>query len=67
MHQPHEQRVIEEQAELDARLEKLSKFLDGETYQELDRVDQALLTAQAHAMQAVNVILCLRIARFKQE
>lgn len=62
---PHEQRVLEEKAELDGRCGKLAAFLITPIYARLDEPDQALLSQQHKAMIRLSDILGLRIARFK--
>lgn len=63
--QSHEQRVVDEAAELADRLDKLAIFIDGSAiFQALQEVDQTLLVQQRYAMQMYLSILNLRIARF---
>lgn len=64
-YQPHEQRVIDEKADLDARAAKLATFLAGELFAGLPLVDQHLLALQHDAMGAYSYILGERIARFE--
>ena len=61
---PHEQRVVGERAELNAKLEKLKAFFGTPIFAGLDQVDQGLLTLQAMVMGHYVEILDARIARF---
>lgn len=62
---PHEQRVIDEKAQLDDRMEKLVAFLGSETFTQVDTYNQLLLQMQAHAMTTLSGILNLRISQFE--
>ena len=60
-----QQRVIQEKAELDARLTKLAAFTSSNpVFKTLDDVEQVLLCRQTFAMQELSDILADRIARF---
>lgn len=61
---PHQQRVLAEAVELDERLQKLSAFIDGEAFKEIDADEQARLTAQAGAMASYLAVLQERIGAF---
>lgn len=61
---PHQQRVIDEKAELDERLAKLHAFLKTGIFKSLPDEDQILLDRQATAMSILSGILKARIARF---
>ncbi len=61
---PHQQRVLVEAGELDERLQKLSAFIDGEAFKQVDTDEQARLTAQAGAMASYLAVLQERIAAF---
>lgn len=63
-YQPHERRVIEEKAELDAKLLKLREFTATEKFASLDMAEQRLLQGQAVAMDGYSSILRRRIERF---
>ena len=41
--QPYEQRVMDEKAELDARLERLRAFMGGQTFRSLDNLQRDLM------------------------
>ncbi|MDE1483413.1 hypothetical protein KKJ17_07670 [Xenorhabdus bovienii] len=61
---PHQQRVIDELAELDEKIEKLSDFIGGAIYNELEETDRVLLAMQLSVMKAYSEILHKRINRF---
>jgi hypothetical protein len=63
--QPHQQRVVDEKAELDERREKLDKFLDTETFENLPQHEKTLLVRQSYLMLEYSNILGERIAAFK--
>jgi hypothetical protein len=56
-------RLVEEQAQLDEKLEKLNAFNDSEKANEIDPVQKDLLLIQAGAMYTYNECLKVRIAR----
>ncbi len=61
----YQQRVIDEQAELNTRLQKLIVFLeDSPVFDALSGYDKALMYAQREAMVKYNHCLVDRIARF---
>ena len=60
-------RVVAEKTELDARLEKLVKFVPTDAFQALDREAQNLLHAQKAAMIDYSNVLTERIALFTKE
>lgn len=61
---PHQQRVVDEKAELDERLAKLDAFLKTGTFKSLRDEEQILLDRQAVAMRILSGILRERIALF---
>ena len=61
---PHQQRVVDEKAELDERLGKLHAFLKTGVFKSLPDEDQILMDRQARAMRMLSGILGERIARF---
>lgn len=67
-YQPYQQRVIDEQSDLEEKITKLSKFI-GTDYacSELDTFDLKLLSLQLSAMDKYNDILKLRISRFGEQ
>ncbi|QJD98645.1 hypothetical protein HH212_00135 [Massilia forsythiae] len=62
--QPHQQRVADEQAELDGRRIKLQAFFDTTTFASLDEAEQQRMRTQYVAMKALSDILGERIAAF---
>lgn len=62
--QPFQQRVIDEKAELDAKLEKLAAFRETPTCEALDYPERADLAIQQDAMTSYSLALGRRIARF---
>jgi hypothetical protein len=61
---PHQQRVVDEKAELDERLAKLIPFLDTAIFAGLDDAEKSLLRQQSHAMACLSAILGERIDAF---
>lgn len=64
--QDFQQRVIEEKEELDARLEKLCLFSNGNTFATLPIAEQERMNTQRHLMCALSAVLGSRIAAFKE-
>ena len=63
--QPHQQRVVDEKSELDAKILALSNFVSTSmTFVALNHKDQDLLTMQLHTMRDYSRTLGLRIERF---
>lgn len=62
--EPHEERLVEEAAELESRLERLEAFLPGPVFADLNAAERRRLKAQAHYMAAYLAILQARIAAF---
>ncbi len=62
--QPHQQRVVDEKAELDERLEKLITFSNGNFYASLPWAEQERMNTQRHLMCALSAVLGARIAAF---
>jgi hypothetical protein len=60
----HQQRVIDEKAELDAKIVKLCDFLRSAAYRALPEADQRLLDRQLSHMRDYAHILFMRVARF---
>ncbi len=60
-----QQRVVREAAELDARIAKLSAFLDEKRCR-VSGDDESILVAQVMSMHAYTVLLHLRISRFPE-
>lgn len=62
---PHEERVVQEKADLDEKLVKLRAFLgDEQKFAAIPAEDQWLLRMQLDAMDQYSRTLGLRIARF---
>jgi hypothetical protein len=62
--QPHQQRVVDEKAELDSKLEKLRAFLPSPIFAKLDEDERKRLFTQANIMSDYSEILGERIAAF---
>jgi len=58
-----QQRLIEEQAQLEEKLDKLDAFLMSENVKEIDDTQKALLSVQATAMNTYNQCLKERLIR----
>ena len=65
--QPHEQRVLDEKAELDARLERLRTFMASHVFKSLDNLQRDLMSRQASYMAAYSPTLAERIATFVKD
>jgi hypothetical protein len=61
---PHQQRVVDEKAELDERLRKLMTFTVTPTFAALDEAERNRLAQQAATMAMYSDILADRIAAF---
>lgn len=64
MYAPHEQRVVDEKAELDERREKLTAFYSTPIFHGLPESEQSRLLRQGVAMRAYSEVLGERIAAF---
>ena len=62
--QPHQQRVVEEKAELSDKLDKLETFHDGSIYAGLPPAEQSRLTRQLCIMKLYEQVLSERISAF---
>lgn len=62
---PHQQRVVEEKAELDDKLGKLQKFIQGDVFSTIDPFEQVNLRDQSRIMAEYSRILGVRIANFR--
>ena len=65
--QPHEQRVVDEKTELDARLERLRHFMTTGVFRSLDNLERDLMWRQAAYMSAYSQTLGERIATFVKD
>lgn len=61
---PHQARVLEEAAQLDAKVVKLGEFFSGEIFKRLPELEQSLLREQYNAMRRYAAVLAARIALF---
>lgn len=61
---PHQQRVVEEKAELDAKRDKLRVFINGDEFKALDTDERGRLDQQFQVMAQYSIILGKRIAAF---
>lgn len=61
---PHQQRVVDEKTELDAKRASLETFLTSKTFRELDEKGQILLINQCSTMHTYSMYLAQRIALF---
>lgn len=63
---PHQQRVIEEKRELDAKATALSNFIGlNKTFETIDATEQERLREQCEIMWQYSEILGARIAAFE--
>lgn len=62
--QPHQQRVVDEKTELDAKLTKLSAFMDGQIFKALPEEERNRLIRQKEYMCDYSDVLAERIAAF---
>lgn len=61
------ERLDEEKAQLNEKLEKLRAFIDSEKFQEIDPVQMTLLNIQIKAMETYSQCLLERIVRIQVE
>lgn len=64
---PHQERVVQEQDELDEKIVKLSTFLQSPAIEKIDIEEKPRLQEQLIVMQKYSNILGQRIAAFPQE
>lgn len=62
---PHQERVVTEKAELDAKRGNLAAFIGTETHSSLSTAEQGRLRRQLDAMNAYAEVLGERIAAFE--
>lgn len=62
--QPHQQRVVDEKAELDGKISKLTAFTGGDIFKYIHQEDQDLLIDQLSLMAKYSQVLEKRISRF---
>lgn len=63
--EPHQTSVVQEKAELDAKLAALRAFIKGDVYKTMDSQEQVRLSWQANHMDSYSSVLADRIAAFK--
>lgn len=63
--QPHEERVVLEKDELDARLRKARGFIMNLSFMDLPQAERVLLVRQVNCMDELSNILRERIAIFR--
>lgn len=63
--QPHQERVVKEQAELQEKLNKLQTFLVGDLFKTLPTEEQERLQKQSQYMALYSDVLIERIKAFK--
>lgn len=61
---PRQQRVVDEKAELDAKLANLDKFINSDKFLSVEQSERKRLVLQAAAMRVYSLILADRIASF---
>jgi len=62
---PHQQRVVDEKAELDTRLSKLTDFMETAKFDGLGERDRLLMVRQKSCMLDYSRVLGERIDTFK--
>lgn len=62
--QPHQQRVVEEKADLDGRIERLHTFTGSDLFRTLDLAEQHRLVRQLNLQRQLSAVLAERIAAF---
>jgi hypothetical protein len=62
--EPHQERVVDEKAQCDERLWKLTAFVNGTKWNTVDPMEQRRLMAQMRVMTQLSMILAERIANF---
>lgn len=62
--EPHQQRVVDEKAELDDKKAKLHAFIDGKVFLSLPDTEQERLGRQLYIMRQYSDVLSERIAAF---
>lgn len=62
--EPHQQRVMDEERDLQSKIVALGKFIGGEIFAGLEQAEQHRLVVQLHVMQQYRAILRQRIEAF---
>ena len=60
----HQQRVVDEKAELDGRIERLHTFTGSDLFRTLDLAEQHRLERQLNLQRQLSAVLAERIAAF---
>jgi hypothetical protein len=61
---PHQQRVLDEKAELDTKVAALDAFIASDRFVLVEREERLIMRGQLAAMQVYSGFLCDRIAVF---
>lgn len=61
------ERLLEEKAQLNEKIEKLETFVASENFQKIEAVQMSLLNAQLFAMKTYSQILVERLAWLKED
>lgn len=64
--QPHQERVVAEQTDLQDKINKLYAFTTGEMFKTIDRAEQDRLSEQLQHMISYNRVLLERIHVFEK-
>jgi hypothetical protein len=64
--QPHQQRVVDEKAELDEKRSKLSAFFNTDLFRRLDQAEKDRLRTQHSVMGVYSEVLHQRVSAFSQ-
>lgn len=62
---PHQERVIQEQADLHEKIDKLRAFCDTDIFRNLDKEEKSRLRIQEKFMSCYSDILVARIGAWK--
>jgi hypothetical protein len=65
--EPYQQRMLDEQAQLEERLQKLQAFVNTQAFQQLEIEDRELLLLQLIAMRDYASVLGRRINVFMRQ
>lgn len=62
--QPHQERAVQEKADLDGKIDKLTEFVEGPVHSTLPEDEKSRLATQLHHMKEYATALGQRIAAF---
>jgi uncharacterized protein YukE len=62
---PHQERVVAEKKELDEKLDRLTAFFKGDTFESLSEDEKNRMSRQHRAMTEYSTVLGERIANFE--